>query len=92
MSHIGQDTQRERPMGSPRAGQRQAQQMPRVSTQLRTQAAFTFLRRAGRAHSKKLVPLGLISSLDWQAPEGIGIGKTAYASVNGVVQPVAREG
>ena len=42
--------------------------------------------------SKKLVPLGLISSLDWQVLEGIGMDKTVYDSNNGIVQPVAREG
>jgi hypothetical protein len=29
-------------------------------------------------YSKKLVPLELISSLDWQVLEGIGMDKTVY--------------
>jgi hypothetical protein len=66
--------------------------MPRVSTLARTQGAFTLLRRAGRAHSKKSIPLGLFSSLDRQVPEGIGMDKTVYDPINGIVQPVAREG
>jgi len=43
-------------------------------------------------HSKKLIPLGPISSLDWQVLEGIGMDKTVCDSNNGIVQPVAREG
>jgi len=43
-------------------------------------------------HSKKLVSLGLISSLKWQVLEGIGMDKTVYDSNNGIVQPVARVG
>ena len=42
--------------------------------------------------SKKLVPLGLISNLDWQVLEGIGMGKTVCDSNDRIVQPVAREG
>ena len=43
-------------------------------------------------HSKRLVPLGLISSLDWQVLEGIGMDKTVCNSNDRIVQPVAREG
>jgi hypothetical protein len=38
------------------------------------------------------IPLGLFSSLDRQVPEGIGMDKTVYDPINGIVQPVAREG
>jgi hypothetical protein len=40
-------------------------------------------------HSKKLVPLGLVSSLDWQVLEGIGMDKTVCDSNDRIVQPVA---